>query len=188
MVIKKGDRRTLPLLAENLSAGGIVIMPCDTIYGIVGRVPDTEARIRAAKGRGETNPFLMLIASQLEVERFSNLSIDPRVASLWPGPLTLVVPARHGGTVAVRVPGDKFVLKLLAEVGFPLYSTSANRSGEPPLDKIEKIIAEFESRVDLIVDAGNFTGRKPSTILDVSAKPYRILRQGACEVPDALLK
>ncbi len=188
MVISSADRRKEDLLAEILSAGGIAIMPCDTIYGIVGRAPDTEKRIRAAKGREEVNPFLMLIESEAAIERLSDTKLDRRVAALWPGPLTVVIPARSGGTVAVRVPSDQSLRGLIARVGAPLYSTSVNRSGMPALGAILEIVREFENSVDLIVDGGDIVGGEPSTLLDITQRPYRILRQGACEVPPALLR
>ena len=90
-------------------------------------------------------------------------------------------------TLGFRVPDEPVAQAILERCG-PLAVTSANRSGEPPFEKIEKIVSVFEDKVDLIIDAGNFTGKKPSTILDISSKPYRILRQGACDVPDELLK
>ncbi len=188
MVLKSADLSREERLVELLSTGGIAIMPCDTIYGIVGRVPDTEARIRAIKGRGETNPFLMLIESRSAVERLSDVRLDREVAALWPGPLTVVIPAREGGTVAVRVPSDPFLRRLVACVGAPLYSTSVNRSGQPPLGAISEIIREFEESVNVIVDGGDILGREPSTILDVTQRPYRILREGACRIPPSLLR
>jgi len=188
MVIRSADRRKEGLLVKILSAGGVVIMPCDTIYGIVGRAPDTEKRIRAAKGRGETNPFLMLIESERDVGRLSDMELDRGVAALWPGPLTVVIQARAGGTVAVRVPSDQSLRRLIGRVGAPLYSTSVNRSGQPSLAIIAEIVREFEHRVDLIVDGGDIPGREPSTLLDVTTRPFRILREGACKVPPALLR
>jgi len=69
----------------------------------------------------------------------------------------------------------------------PIVSTSVNRSGGAPLWQIEKIIKEFEKDVDLIADTGDLPGRKPSPILDVTSKPYKILRQGACNIPSEVL-
>jgi L-threonylcarbamoyladenylate synthase len=178
----------LPSRALEVLAGkGVVIMPCDTIYGIVGLAPASEARIRALKGR-EQKSFLQLIASADWLARFSDLQLPTGLAALWPGPLTLIVPARSApGTVALRVPDDPLLRKLLQELDQPLYSTSVNRSGEPPLWRIPDIAEAFEELVDLLVDAGDLEGRLASTILDVTARPFRILRQGALEVPPELL-
>lgn len=187
MVVAIGDPRADELLIRTLASGGIAIMPCDTIYGIVGRAPESEARIRAAKGRGESAPFLLLIESTSALGRLSESALDPRVARLWPGPLTVVVPAREGGTIAVRVPADRRLRSLIARLGFPLYSTSVNTSGQPALGSVGEIVTQFEGEVDLIVEGGDLVGRLPSTLLDVTARPYRILRQGACRIPPSLL-
>ena len=175
-------------LLEALAGGGIVIMPCDTIYGIVGVAPASGERIRALKGR-EQKAFLQLIASAEWLSRFSDLCIPPGLSALWPGPLTLIVPARGSSeTVALRVPDAPLLRELLQELDRPLYSTSVNRSGEPALWRIEDIAAAFESSIDLLVDAGDLEGRLPSTILDVTASPFRILRQGALDIPPELLR
>jgi L-threonylcarbamoyladenylate synthase len=175
-------------LLEVLAGGGVVIMPCDTIYGIVGVAPASEERIRALKGR-EQKSFLQLIASADWLSRFSDLELPQGLSTFWPGPLTLIVPARgSSGTVALRVPDDPLLRELLQELDRPLYSTSVNRSGEPALWRIEDIAAAFESSLDLLVDAGDLEGRLPSTILDLTSSPIRILRQGALQVPQELLK
>jgi L-threonylcarbamoyladenylate synthase len=174
-------------LTEVLGGGGVVVMPCDTIYGIVGIAPASEERIRAIKGR-EQKSFLQLIVSAGWLNRFSDLELPEALTALWPGPLTLILPARCSpATVALRVPDDSLLRELLQELDRPLFSTSVNRSGEPPLWRIADIVEAFEGSVDLLVDAGDLEGRLPSTILDVTSRPFRILRQGALELPPELL-
>lgn len=186
MTISANDPQAKRRLVDLLARGGVAIIPCDTVYGIVGRVPDTEARIRTIKGREETNPFLMLIGGVEQLKLISDTQLDAGVQRLWPGPVTLVIPAREG-TVAVRLPDDAFLRDVILSLGAPIYSTSVNRSGSPPLAAIEQIVASFETDVDLILDGGSFGGRKPSTILDVSRRPYRILREGSGRIPPELL-
>ena len=186
MILSREDSRVRSRLLETLDSGEVAIFPCDTIYGFVGRAPDTDPKIRSIKGRGETNPFLMLVGSVAQATDLSNVPLDPRITSLWPGPLTVVIESGEG-TVAVRLPDDSFLSGVVEELGAPIYSTSVNRSGTPPLWRIAEIVAEFESDVNLIVDAGDCPAGKPSTILDLTQVPYRILRQGAFEVPAALL-
>lgn len=157
-------------------------MPCDTIYGLVGVAPDTEERIRAVKGRGEDKPFLQLVAGSAWVGRLSPAEVPLSLARHWPGPLTVILPARAGGTVAVRVPGSEFLRELIDAVGRPLYSTSVNRAGQPALWRVSQILAEFEGEVDLVVDGGDLPGAAPSTIVDASSSPRRIVRRGALEI------
>jgi L-threonylcarbamoyladenylate synthase len=131
MKLDASDPRLSERLAELFAAGGVAIMPCDTIYGIVGPAPASEARIRELKGRGEKS-FLQLIAGADWLERFGRLTLPPTLAAYWPGPLTLIFPAGEG-SVALRVPADSRLRLLLERLGRPLYSTSVNRSGQPAL-------------------------------------------------------
>ncbi len=182
MVDRASEPEAFGRLVATLSRGGVAIIPCDTMYGIVGLAPDTDARIRSIKGRGEEKPFLQLIAGVSWVSRLSDTPIPPALARYWPGPLTLVFPARGGGTVALRLPDSAFLQRLLAELGRPLYSTSVNRTGEKPLFDIAVITKEFERDVDLIYDAGSLLPGPGSTLVDVTRKPYRVLREGAVKV------
>lgn len=186
MVLSSGDPTRRARLLETLGAGGVAILLCDTIYGLVGRAPETESRIRRIKGRGETNPFLMIVGTVAQAAALSSAPLEKSVLALWPAPLTLVLPSATG-TVAVRLPNDPFLAELVSALGSPIYSTSVNRSGTPPMWQISEIIREFEDEVDLVIDQGDIPAGKPSTILDVSSRPYRILRQGDFQVPHGLL-
>ena len=174
-------------LIELLSRDEVAIMACDTIYGFVGKAPITEQQIREIKGRGETKPFLLLIADR---ENLNDLKVklpeDSAILDLWPGPFTFVFALQEGGTIAVRVPEDERLRDLVRQVG-PLYSTSVNRAGEAPLDSPEHIEKEFGQEVALIEDSGVFTGRLPSTVVALHESSVRILRQGAGEVPSSYL-
>jgi L-threonylcarbamoyladenylate synthase len=180
------DPATRQLLTGTLASGGLVIMPCDTIYGIVGVAPDTESRMRATKGRGESKPFIQLIPEAGWLERLSLARPSAGILALWPGPLTLILSALGGGTVAVRLPDDELLRAVMRELGKPLYSTSVNLAGEPALSSPEAIFASFGGVVDLIVDAGDRRGG-PSTIVDLTVRPHRVVRQGTLEVPESCL-
>ena len=108
---------------------------------------------------------------------------------MWPGPLTLIVRNKKGISEAFRVPDDKYLLEILKITAKPLVSTSVNFTGKLPINKIDIIIDQFEPLVDAILDGGD-TGEAalPSTILDVRSNQYKIIRQGACSVPDSLLE
>lgn len=186
MILSIDDPGLAGRLGDVLSEGGVAIMLCDTIYGFIGRAPETDGRIRTIKGRGERNPFLRLVSSVEEAASLADGPLDPRVTALWPAPLTVVLRAPEG-TVAVRLPDDPFLRGVIATLGSPIFSTSVNRSGRPPMSNIAEIIGEFERDVDLIVNAGDRPGGVASTILDVSKTPYRVLRKGAFEVPPELL-
>ena len=179
MVLPADSPELVRDLADKLAHGGIAIVPCDTVYGIIGIVPDAEDRIRAAKGRGEDKPFLQLVSDITWVTRITGFQVPERLARHWPGPLTVIVPGRPSGTVAFRVPDSAFLRELVVRLGKPIYSTSVNRSGEAPLWRIREIRDSFESKVDLIVDGGDLPAGVPSTIVDATGHPARIVRQGA---------
>lgn len=183
MVVTAGSSDAFRSLVEVLRAGGVAIVPGDTMYGLVGVAPDSEERIRSIKGRGEDKPFLQLLPDPSWVARFSPLSTPANLRKYWPGPLTLVFPTHAGGTVAFRVPDFRFLRDLLEAVGGPLYSTSVNRSGRAPLQTVEAIRREFEGDVDLIYDAGDIPPGVPSTLVDLSCRPYRVIREGALVLP-----
>jgi L-threonylcarbamoyladenylate synthase len=191
-----------------LKRGAVVVMPCDTIYGLVGVAPDTGPLLRRLKGREERS-FLQLIASPDWLPAFTDQRLPESLSKYWPGPLTIIFRAkappnapagapasgpdpRAGkpsppATVALRIPRDPLLLEIMEKLGRPLFSTSVNLTGQPSLWRIQEIFALFEERVDLIVDAGDRPGGVPSTILDITSRPFRILRPGAVEVPDVLM-
>ena len=183
-ILSRNSEWTSRELSGCLSGGGIAVAPCDTIYGILGHVPDTESGIRDIKGRAETKPFIVLQSSAELIVAASEQTIPEQLLGLWPGPLTLVV-ATGVGTTGFRVPADPFLRGVLDSTG-PLYSTSVNFAGRPALCKISEIIDQFSDRVELIVDGGDLVGRVASTVLDVSTTPYRLLRPGAVELPEEI--
>ena len=165
---------------------GVLIMPCDTIYGFVGTVPETAQRINSIKRRKPDKEYLQLILPQWFCE-YGSRPIDHSLLSLCPGKITFVVQNKAGKKSAVRFPEAVLLKFLLHKLGKPLYSTSVNRSGEEILFRSEKIIQTFGSEVDAFIDAGDLLGQKPSTIVDITSRPYRILRPGACSIPRKFL-
>jgi L-threonylcarbamoyladenylate synthase len=185
------DDEALAALRATLTAGEIVIYPTDTLYALGGLALRAEAatRVRAAKGR-EAQKALPLVAADLEqVESLSASVPDPaRVLArvFWPGPLTLVLRAADAvpaeitagtGTIAVRIPASELT-RLLCEQAGPLISTSANRAGEPPALTCREAQAAVGESAAAAIDAG--PGRRaPSTIVDMTVNPPRLLREGA---------
>jgi L-threonylcarbamoyladenylate synthase len=175
-------------IATILNAGGVVLLPTDTIYGLHARALDERAvgRIVDIKGRAETKPFVVLAST---IEDFPDLGIDAdpdllqRLASIWPAPLTAILPLREPiaasrgmATLAVRIPALEWLRDLVKRTG-PLVSTSANRSGEPPVDRPESLARELHESLDAIVDAGVRSG-EPSAIVDLTSSEPRFLRDG----------
>ncbi len=171
--------------AAYIKNGGVVIIPTDTIYGFSSIVGDGGKKIRQIKGRAETKPFIELVASVEAAKSISNIEISEKLLSCWPGPLTVIVPRKEelgGGTVALRCPGDEWLRKVISLTGRGIYSTSVNRSGNPPMLVIEDIIKEFESEVALIVCDGDTKGGAASTLVDITSGSIKVLRQGDIKI------
>ena len=189
MVLKKSENNSIEKAASIILSGGIVIMPCDTIYGMVSLTGESENKIRAVKGRDEGKPFIRLTASKDDFLQYTDQKIKKEILDLWPGPITLIVKNREGNTEAFRVPDDEYLLKLLKIVKKPLVSTSVNFTGSSSLNKITDITMQFENLVDAVIDGGDATEEAAaSTILDVCSEPYTVIRQGLCRIPENLLK
>jgi L-threonylcarbamoyladenylate synthase len=175
-------------IANTLQAGKVVLMPTDTIYGLHALATDADAvaRIAAIKGRDETKPFIVLAGSPEQVADLG-ISADPALlaalGSIWPAPLTAILPLRHpiaasrgAASLAVRIPAVDWLRDLALRIG-PLVSTSANRSGEPPVDHPDSLPRAVLERLDAIVDGGVRRG-EPSALLDLTSAEPRFIREG----------
>ena len=172
--------------AERLRAGAVIAFPTDTLYGVGARAADTAAvaRLYQVKRRPAGQPMVLLVRDRYQAERFAVVSAASAdlMARFWPGPLTLVLPARvqsEGSTIAVRAPNHDVALALLTSLGEPMASSSANPAGESPPVDADQVIAALGGELDLVLDAGPCAIGQPSTILDLSGATPRILRQGA---------
>ena len=179
--------------ADILRRGGLVVFPTDTLYGLAAdpRNAGAVARVYREKGRGRSRA-LPLIASDLRQVEAASGGLSPLTRRLaerfWPGPLTLVVEAAPGlpsrprrfGDVAVRVPDQAVARGLASCMGFPITSTSANRSGAPAPRTADEAVIAIAGDVDLLLDGGPTPGGEPSTIVDAQGRrPRRLIRAGA---------
>ena len=184
-VLPHDDPETAAAVDAALETGRTIVFPTDTIYGIGGNPWDARCleRVRTLKGRPADRPFALHLATRASVERYAVLDLRLRALTdrLLPGPVTLLLPAAEGspaasvagGTVGVRVPAHPFFRETLARLDRPLFGTSVNRHGEPPLVDVDAIIDRFAA-VDLIVTGP--TGARPSAILDLTIVPARVVR------------
>ena len=186
------------LAAKIVSEGGVIAFRTDTFYGL-GADPfnaTAVAKIRELKGREENKPILLLLSDPSVVDRLiaDRTRVFERVAEkFWPGPLTIVgvaVPSLSleitagSGTVGVRVPDDESVRDLVRQCGGVLTATSANPSGKEPARSAAEVREYFSDLVDLVIDGGVVVATQPSTVLDVTISPPRVLREGAIAAKD----
>ena len=178
----------LQQITQELADGHVVLLPTDTIYGLHALATSDAAveRIAEIKGRDESTPFIVL-ASSVQQLREIGVAATPdlleALGSIWPAPLTAILPlarplpaSRGAQTLAVRIPAVDWLRELAQRTG-PLVSTSANRSGEPPVEAPEMLAYDLQQRVDAIVDGGVRKG-KPSAILDLTGAEPRFIRGG----------
>jgi tRNA threonylcarbamoyl adenosine modification protein (Sua5/YciO/YrdC/YwlC family) len=187
--------REAPRVAAHLRAGGVIAYPTETVYGLgCALIPAALERLAALKDRAATEPFLLLVERPEQVPGLHWTESALRLAAtFWPGPLTLALrsdaglyPARvvgPGEIVAVRSSPHPAVHAILAALGEPLTSTSANRGGEPPATGTAGALALARSLGapgDLwILDGGPLPPSAPSTIVDCTGLRPRVLREGA---------
>jgi len=183
-----GQREAAEQAAQTLRAGGLVVYPTDTVYGLAAdpSQPEVVQRIYEVKGRPDEKAIAWLVAS-LESVR-SSCQVDDRAERLakrfWPGPLTLILrrlhPSAEGlSTLGVRMPAHVATLAIIGAFGGPVATTSANRSGEPSAQTAPEALAAIGSGVDLIIDGGAAPGGTESTVVDLSEEQPRVLRAGA---------
>jgi L-threonylcarbamoyladenylate synthase len=178
--------------ARIVSEGGVIAFRTDTFYGL-GADPFNAvavAKIRVLKGREENKPILLLLSDASEADRFiadRSKAFETVASKFWPGPLTIVGVAAVDlpeeitagtGTVGVRVPADSDVRELVRACGGALTATSANPSGNEPARSAKEVIDYFGERIDLVIDGGEVTVTEPSTVLDVTTSPPRVVREG----------
>jgi len=191
--------RRVAQAAALLRAGGLVVYPTETFYGLgaLASRADALARLAAAKLRPAGKALPLIAADLAQVESVAALDGPARrmAGRFWPGPLTLVLPAAPGldaavtggtGTVAVRVPGSEVARTLARLAGGPLVSTSANRSGEPPPVRADELSPTLLAEVDGVLDAGPTPGGLPSTLVALERGGPRLLREGAVPFAEVL--
>lgn len=163
-------------LAEVLNAGGVVLLPTDTIYGLhaVARNAQAVAHIATIKERPSEKAFVIIAASIEQLEAMG-AKVPEILRTIWPARLTAIL-AAGDATIAARVPDLAWLRALLIRTG-PLVSTSANRSGEEPVTAPERLDAGMQNRLDGLLDQGPYRA-EPSTIVDFTASEPRMIREG----------
>ena len=179
--------------AEIIKTGGLVAVPTETVYGLVGNGLDEEAvkQIYEVKGRPQVKPLSLMVPGAEAMDRYcEDVPEGARllVERFWPGPLTIVLKAKDfipsivlagGDTVGLRCPDHPMTLELLKKAGVPFAAPSANPSGEESPKTAQKVWDYFSGRIEGIIDGGECGIGRESTIISMAQKPYRILRQGA---------
>lgn len=178
--------------AEAILSGQVIGYPTDTVYGLGANALNAQAvaRVFELKGRDRYRPILVIAGNMAQAQQLVVLSeLAERLAQrFWPGPLTLVLPARPGvpphllsadGKLGLRIPRHPICLELLNRCGVPITSTSGNISGQRNPVSAEDLLASFGDRLDLIIDSGPARSPAPSTVVTFIDDEIILLREGA---------
>lgn len=192
-ILDAGDEESLQRALEMLMDGQVIALPTDTVYGVAAHpfVEGGVAGLYEVKGRPPDKAIPLLLSPSADLAGVAR-EIPPCAAGLieafWPGGLTIILPARAGlptlltaggDTIALRAPDHPVPLRLSEVLGVPLAATSANLSGRPPALTAREVEAQLGGSIPLILDGGPAREGTPSTIVDLSCTPPRILRVGA---------
>lgn len=186
------SKEDIRIAAEIIRAGGLVAFPTETVYGLGADALNADAvsRVYKAKGRPSDNPMIVHISHKDDMTKLTDLmtpDMECLMKECWPGPLTMVVPAREiiprtttGGldTVAVRMPSAEVARDLISESGVPIAAPSANLSGHPSPTTYQHCIDDLMGRVDAIICGDDCQVGIESTVIDMTGEVPMILRPG----------
>jgi L-threonylcarbamoyladenylate synthase len=184
---------TIDDAVDALTDGELIVYPTETFYALGADASDEDAlrRLLAAKGREAERTVALIAADSAMAFALAREVPDAarRLAeAFWPGPLTLVIPARSGlpqalvgpdQGVGVRVSSHRVAHELARRLGRPITATSANRAGEPPAAKLAGARAAFGDKVKVYLEGGTLAASAPSTLVGFEAGGIKVLRQGA---------
>ena len=184
--------------ASLIASGELVAVPTETVYGLACSALNAEAveQVYEVKGRPEVKPLSLMIHKGAALTRYcKDIPKQARVLmdKFWPGPLTIVLRSKDivpdivragGDTVALRCPDHPMTQTMLKKAKLPFAAPSANPSGSKSPVTAQEVLDYFDGRIAAVVDGGQCGLGRESTIIDMSAAPYKILRQGALPEED----
>jgi tRNA threonylcarbamoyl adenosine modification protein (Sua5/YciO/YrdC/YwlC family) len=187
--LKNFDQKNISLIANAFKSGETIAYPTDTIYGLGCIADDLKAikKICKIKRRRPGKPLIILASSKAMAQKYARTSRKENklLSPYWPGPVTVILKSRGrlpkileggSGKIAIRVPKNPFLIKLIRKIGVPIVSTSLNISRRPPpscLADLEKYFGK--QHPDLFVDTGKLPRRRASKIIDLTQeKPFVI--------------
>jgi len=195
MLLLKATEDNISQAAKAVKNGGLVVYPTDTVYGLGCDPFNTDAveKLFKAKGERKNKPLPILASSLKAVERIAYIDENARkiTKKYWPGPLTLVLPKQpilpnmvtcNSASVGVRIPNHKVALQLITLCGGLLVGTSANKTGEKPPKTAQEAAIQLGEEVDIILDDGPAPLGQESSIIDLTQKEPKILREGTIKL------
>lgn len=191
LVSRKNEGKIVKKAAAALKKGKVLVIPTDTVYGLLADATNKKAvqRVFRVKGRKEGKPLPIFVKDIAMAKKLAKISKKQEqfLKKSWPGKVTLVLeskgklPKETGTTkfIGLRIPKHKLVQHILQKAKKPLTGTSANLSGKTPLRDSKKVKQQFQGRKhapDMLLDAGKMPFAKPSKVVDIIAAKHRVLR------------
>jgi len=170
-------------ISSIIKRGGIAAVPTETVYGLACDSDNRSAveNLYNVKRRPKEKLFAIQIADFSQIKDFTS-SLQAETESIlrefWPGPLTAVIDTKKGA-VGLRMPDNKVTLSVIEEAKVYLAVTSANISGGTAVYSAKEAFGIFDGLIDAVVDDGTEACGIESTVIDFTASPYKILREGA---------
>ena len=178
------DKKLLSYSARVLREGGLVAFPTETVYGLGANLLDKEAikSLYKIKKRPGNKPFTVHIASLKQIKDLG-CALDIRAGKLarhfWPGPLTMVLRSKNGGSIGFRMPKNTVALELIRMTKTPVVAPSANISSKKPPVTAAEALKDLDGKIDIVIDSGRTDIGLESTVLNMTTKPYTVIREGA---------
>ena len=199
-ITAKINDESISQAAKIIRDGGLVAFPTETVYGLGANALDSEAvrKIYVAKGRPSDNPLILHVSSFEQARElvFMNDLAEKLITKFWPGPLTLVLPAKNivprstrGGldTAAIRMPDNPVAQALIKASGVPIAAPSANISGRPSPTDFESVYNDMNGKINMILDGGKVDVGIESTVIDIT-NPEKVLMLRPGGMPRELIE
>jgi len=184
------DLKQIAHCAKIIRNGGLVVFPTETVYGIAADFSNLQAmrRLRDVKKRADNKPISILISQRGLISNYTSMT-DPKLYKLidacWPGPLTIVVPAKEEGkTIGIRMPDHPIALRLVQDSQCTIAAPSANVEGNEPPSTCEEALKELDGLVDIVIDGGTARIGMGSSVVDVTKEHPLVLREGVIKQSD----
>lgn len=183
------DKEIISKAADVIKKGGLVVFPTETVYGIAANLFDEGAiaKLRRVKQRPEDKHFTVHISDIGMIEDMGcDITKEARslMSKYWPGPLTIILRSRSGDKTGFRMPANKIALGLIRSSGVPVVAPSANISGDKAPVSAAEVSKDLSEKVDMILDGGRTEIGIESTVVDMTVKPAKVLREGAIKITE----
>lgn len=184
---EKPDRKLLKRAAGIIRDGGLVAFPTETVYGLAANCLKKRAieRLYKVKKRPRGKPFTVHIAGISMISKMGCRITGPAkvlMSKFWPGPLTIILKTKAGGSAGFRMPANRVALELIKMSKVPVAAPSANLSGNPAPVSAKEVLRDLNGKIDLVIDAGRTKVGIESTVMDMTVMPPQVLREGAITI------